>query len=532
MGLVEDALSLGWQHHRGGNLRQAEACYRQALQIDPHHVDALACLGTLCLRMGNHAEAEHLFERVLRISPGHLEVCNNLGIALVAQRKLEEAVTVLRQATALHPTQADLHGNLGNALRELGKENEAEASLRQALELNPVHVGSLGNLALLLQAQGRWEETVACRRRALTLKPGQAGDHHDLGHLHLQAAIHGPSGVDFRRHLELALACFDRAISLQPDHAEAHKSKGMILLMLGDWETGWPEYEWRWRCRDLRPRGFRQPAWDGSPLEGQTILLHAEQGFGDVIQFIRFAPLVRERGGQVVVECPGPLIPLLRDCAGVDRFIPAGSPLPDFAAHASLMSVPAILKTTASTLPAQVPYLRPDPERAQYWRRELSTREGLSIGIVWQGNPKHHNDRHRSIPLAQFEPLAYVDGVRLFSLQKEHGLDQLSSCRFPVTDVAGRLDESAGAFVETAAVMSGLDLIVTCDTASAHLAGALGLPVWVALPVTADWRWLLDREDSPWYPTMRLFRQDRLNNWEEVFRRMSQSSKLLGGRKR
>jgi hypothetical protein len=292
---------------------------------------------------------------------------------------------------------------------------------------------------------------------------------------------------------------------------------------MGDFERGWEEYEWRWKKAKVTPRDFPQPLWDSSALEGRTILIHTEQGLGDTLQFIRYVPLVKQRGGTVIVECPASLGQLLASCAGIDRLIASGAPLPPFDVHAPLLSLPRIFGTTLANVPAEVPYLSADPALVEYWRSELSSVAGIKIGIAWQGNPRFPADCMRSIPLTHFTPLAQVDGVRLFSLQKGTGSAQLAAVAsyLPVIDLADRLDETSGGFMDTAAVMKNLDLVVTSDTSIAHLAGALGVPVWVALALGGDWRFLVGREDSPWYPTMRLFRQTQMGDWDSVFERIA-----------
>jgi hypothetical protein len=264
---------------------------------------------------------------------------------------------------------------------------------------------------------------------------------------------------------------------------------------------------------------FQRSLWDGRPLEGKTLLLHAEQGLGDTIQFLRYAALARQRGARVVVGCPKPLLPIVRTCRFIDQLVDEITPAMDFDVHCPLMSVPGLLKTTLENIPADVPYLFAAPDLVKQWRESLGGLEGFKIGIVWRGGPAHPNDRARSIPLSCFEPLAALPGVRLFSLQKGTGAEQLQDMagRFPITEVGSRLED----FMDTAAVLANLDLLITCDTAIAHLAGALGVPVWVGLPLVPDWRWLLDRGDSPWYPTMRLFRQKEPGDWAGVFEQIS-----------
>ena len=283
------------------------------------------------------------------------------------------------------------------------------------------------------------------------------------------------------------------------------------------------------KCKDFALRGLPGQVWDGSPLGERTILLYAEQGFGDTIQFIRYAPLVKQLGGTVLVECQASLVRLFGRTEGIDRLIGQGSPLPAYDVQASLLSLPAILRTTSSTIPAGVPYVIPDDRLVEQWRQELNAVPGFRIGICWQGNAEHKRDRFRSMPLCEFEPLARLDGVQLISLQKGQGTEPLSALggRFSVIDWTSRLDD----FMDTAALMKSLDLIITADTANAHLAGAIGVPVWVVLPFAPDWRWQLDREDSPWYPTMRLFRPREPAKWGKVFQRVaSELEKLVKSR--
>jgi hypothetical protein len=269
----------------------------------------------------------------------------------------------------------------------------------------------------------------------------------------------------------------------------------------------------------LTPRHFRQPMWNGESLGGKTILLYAEQGLGDTIQFVRYASIVKQHGGTVVVECQKPLVGLLEGCPGVDQLVAQGDDLPAFDVQAPLLSVPGILGTSVETIPARAPYLFAKAARVEPWRERLI--DGFKIGIAWQGNPAFRGDPFRSIPLRCFAPLAEIPGVCLVSLQKGAGTEQLAEVRdlFPVIELGSRLDD----FLDTAAVMGHLDLVITSDTAPAHLAGALGVPVWVALSFAPDWRWLLDRCDSPWYPTMRLFRQRELGNWDGVFQEIKEA---------
>ncbi|MGZ5983257.1 MAG: tetratricopeptide repeat protein, partial [Isosphaeraceae bacterium] len=364
------------------------------------------------------------------------------------------------------------------------------------------------NLGNALQDQGRFEEAITAYRQALHFRPG-----------YVEALKHLGNAQRALGRLTEAIACYDEGLRHAPDHALLHMSRAMVWLQMGDFARGWPECEWRLRGQDLLIHRLPQPVWDGSELGGRTILLVAEQGLGDTIQFIRYAPLVARRGGRVVVSCARMLGQILATCPGVDQVIIEGDPLPEFACHAPVMSLPAILGTTLQTIPVEVPYLAADPSLVARWRDALDGIDEFKVGVVWQGNPVHTKDRERSFRLAQLEPVARVPGVRLFSLQKYFGLDQIEavSDRFHVTGLGHRLDD----FVDTAAVMRNLDLVISADSSPAHLAGALGVPVWMPLPYISDWRWMTDRDDTPWYPTMRLFRQRRFGDWDELFARLA-----------
>jgi hypothetical protein len=337
-----------------------------------------------------------------------------------------------------------------------------------------------------------------------------------------------------------------------------------LRLLLGDFEHGWTDFDLRLTQPGIDRHDFVQPLWDGSALKGRTILLYAEQGLGDTLQFIRYAPLVKQGDATVIVECQPNLVPLLRSFAGIDHLLARGSTPPPFDVHAPLLSVPVIFRTSLETIPQTVPYLRANSHLVEQWRRELRMCDVRSvtfdvrspasnpahrtsyvalpfkIGIAWQGNPAYRDDCQRSIPLVHFERLSKVNGVRLISLQRGPGAEQLPvvSCQLSdnrqlttdnsfVLDLATRLDEKSGAFMDTASLMMSLDLVISSDTAVGHLAGALGVPVWVALPLVPDWRWRLEREESQWYPTMRLFRQTRRGQWVDVFDRIAEQLHAL-----
>ena len=386
---------------------------------------------------------------------------------------------LIAQAVQLRPRYPEAHNNLGNTLRNLGRFDESLLCYRKAIELNPESADAYNNLGLSYADQGRLDEAV----------------------------------VSYTQCLELC-----------PDHVDAHINRALTWLRKGDYAQGWAEYEWRWKKRPLTDRPLMMPQWNGFPLAGRRIVLFAEQGLGDTIQFVRFCQVLKRQGaGAVILECPERLVKVLSRTPGIDHLVLPGEPLPDYDVYCPLMNLPGLTATSVESIPSEVPYVFADPDLVEHWRRELAGVAEIKVGISWQGNPRHRDDRRRSIPLASFEPLARIPGVRLFSIQQIHGLDQLQALegKFPLTDLGPRLNLTTGPFMDTAAVMMNLDVTITCDSAPAHLAGALGAPVWMAIANAPDWRWLTDREDTPWYPTMRIFRQSERMVWSSVFERMA-----------
>ena len=518
-----------------GRLADAEATCREILARDEAHAGAWHLLAIIALRSGDAEAAAKHAERAVALAPQRADCRHTLGFVLKVLRRDAKAEAAFRQAVALDPSFVETHYQLGNLLREAQRPAEAEASYRAVLSLQPDHHQAHNNLGAALGELGRFEEAAEHFRRATELKPDYAESHANLGHA--LRAIGRPeyAEVACRRalaiapgfataHLNLGLALQDlgkldeslaefRAAEVaQPDYAKAIASEAIVLLQRGDLAAGWEKYEARWRIGDLPPRNFEQPQWRGEPLAGRTILLHAEQGFGDAIQFLRYVPLVAARGGKVVVEVRKPLIPLTARIAGID-VVARGERLPPFDVQCPLMSLPLAFATTLDTIPATIPYLTPAPERAAYWRNRIDVASGLKVGLVWAGSTVHRNDRHRSIPFDALSSLLTVEGTRWFSLQVGPRAADLAARKgLTVADLAPEL----GDFGETAAVIAALDLVITADTAVAHLAGALGKPAWVMLSFASDWRWMVGRDDSPWYPSMRLFRQPHLGDWASV----------------
>lgn len=461
---------------------------------------------------GRWAEAETLYRALLRQSPTDVDALYNLGLTLQLQNKLEDAVITYRQAIALQPEHARSYMNLGAALQDLGRLEEAVAALRKTVALEP-NGKSLVNISGLLQQLDRWDEGLAAGREAIALDPRDPTAHYNVG-----------SALVSLGRIDDAIQELRQAIALRPDFPEGHFTLAQCLLMTGQFAPGWDEYEWRWKLGEYAwAKVYRDSPvklWNGEPLAGRSILIHAEQGLGDTIQFIRYLPRVVALAAKVVLVVHPQLRHLLRDVEGVTLMgLDERQPLCDF--YCPLLSLPRLFATRVDSIPAPIPYLRADPAAIAHWQARLG--DGLKVGIAWQGKPGTVVDRGRSVDVASFAPLARIPGVRLISLQKNQGTEQLAGLPpdMRIDTLGPDFDAGPAAFRDTAAVMTLVDLVITTDTSVAHLAGALGRPTWVVLKFAADWRWLRQTERSPWYPTMRLFRQAATGAWNPVFERVA-----------
>jgi tetratricopeptide (TPR) repeat protein len=488
---------------------EALASYDQALAIKPRYAEALNNRGSVLGRLTRHEEALTSYERALKIKPDYAEALYNQGNALRALDRDEEALKSYERVLAIRPDHAQAHNNRGNALQKLGRHQEALASYERAFALKPDFVEALSNRGNALQSLGRIREALESYARALALKPDYA-----------EALYNQGNGlVMLGRHRE-ALESYAWALAIKPDHAEAQWNQGLARLRLGDFHDGWKQYEWRWQRPDgAQQRSFAQPLWSGQQsLQGKTILLHAEQGLGDSIQFVRYAALVARRGAKVILEVQRTLKDLLARVEGVSGIVGRGEELPAFDLHCPLLSLPLAFNTELGSILASVPYVTAADDRIEIWNARLPPRKGLRVGIAWSGNAKHKDDRNRSIALSRLAPLFDAPGVQFVSLQKDVRDGEAEALR----NILGLLDLGPDLkdFADTAAVMSLLDLVISVDTSTAHLAGAMGKPIFILLPFSPDWRWLLEREDSPWYPTARLFRQPKIGDWESVIERV------------
>lgn len=432
------------------------------------------------------------------------------GWQIHQQKDFRQAEQIYRSVLDEAPQSGNAWCYLGIALHDQRRYTDAVAAYRQALELQPHFPIALNNLGNSLRYIDRYEEADRCFERALELKPDYLNAYKNRGTLHVWTG-----------NLDRGQTYYEKALAINPQEAELHRNLGVIYLLKGDFDKGWREYRWRWRVGDLHRSNLNVPVWDGNDLAGKSILLTAEQGLGDTLHFVRMANLLQARGATTIVHCQAPLLTLLQTADGLGTVFPNNIPWQQpVDRQCSLLDAADLLGINAENIPDQVPYLRAAPQLQHYWQQRFPPSAGtFRIGIAWQGNPDHQADAYRSLPLACFEPLATIPNVELVSLQRSAGTEQIDQWHGarPLTQLPTDVDQSSGAFMDTAAIMRILDLVITSDTAIAHLAGALGIPTWIALGYVPDWRWLLERDDSPWYPSVRLFRQPSMGDWSSVF---------------
>jgi len=498
--------ALGKMLVAAGQVEEGIGCFRRALAIRRNFPEGHFQLGCLLAEQGKFDHAVAAFGEAVRLKPDYTDAWSSLGTAWKDLGKLDDAAGAYREALRLNPDSAEDHNNLGNVLNGQGKTEEAIFEYREAIRLRPDVALVHYNLGIALGQQSKPDDAIAAYREALRINPDYAEAYNNLGLALLQ-----------RNELAEATKSFSNAIRLKPDFGEAHWGLSWALLLGGDYENGWREFEWRWESSAYQgtKRPFPQAQWDGGDLNGQRIILHAEQGLGDTIQFARYVPLVSARGGKVILECSASLVPLFRNMPGLEEIIPSGKRPPPFDVVCSLLSLPLKFGTKLATIPASIPYLRADPVHTEAWSRKLPADPiRRRIGLVWAGNPDNKNDRLRSIPLRYFAPLANVKNARFYSLQIGPAANKISNSPpgLELIDFTGDLHD----FADTAAMVANLDLVISVDTSVAHLSGALAVPTWLLVPHAPDWRWMLDRDDSPWYPTMRLFRQSRPDDWGPV----------------
>ncbi|MBV9112074.1 MAG: glycosyltransferase family protein [Hyphomicrobiales bacterium] len=493
---LPQVLALAEQHRQAGRLQAAEELCRQILNTVPGHAETLHLLGIIAHQAGNIRVALDLLRQAIA-ADGRVPLYHcNLGEMCRLAGRLDEALAAGRQALALRPAYPEALNNLGIAHYDRGEYAEAITHYRRAIEVVPSYAEAHSNLGNALRALRRLDEAIPAYARALALKPGFA-----------DALSNRALTFHLLARFDEAVADFRRAIAAQPLHGNAHTGLAMNHLLQGRFAEGFVEYEWRWRSSELPSRPPMVAPWRGEDTRGKRLLIHAEQGFGDTVHFCRYLPLLRERGATLVLNTQGPLRSLIAEAMPWLEITADGEDLPVTDAQCPLLSLPHLLGTTLDTIPATIPYLHAKPDDTRRFAALVGKEPELKVGIVWAGSTKHLNDIDRTVALVTLAPILSVEGVRFFSLQI--GARKGDILPDHVTDLAPELTD----FAQTAGALAALDLLISVDTAPAHLAGAMGKPVWLLLPFVPDWRWLLEREDSPWYPTLRLFRQKTRGDW-------------------
>lgn len=508
-----------------GNLREAANAFRRVIDLVPTSFEAHYNLGNALHDLKQYDDAIALFKAVICLKPDFADAYNNLGNALRDSARFEEAVSAFYRGSELQPNSADIHNNLGAAFSDLGRFDDAIVAFRNAVDLQPDFAAAYYNLGNSLKDNGQLDEAVAVFHQCIALRPDFEDAYTNLG-----AAFYELGRSDD------GIVAYERAIHIKPNCPNANFSLANMLLLKGAFLEGWMKYEWRFNGDKpvIMPREFSKPVWTGDNLAGKTILLYGEQGLGDQIQFSRYASLLASGGARVILETTPELTRLLRTVPGVAQVIAMGDDLPNYDYHLSMMSAPYRCATTLDTIPLNIPYVSADATQAKSWLDRLTCFKGIKVGLVWAGAPRLHHrtshaiDRRRSMTLAQMTPLLDLPGVTFISLQKGAASAQLDTFTAAVRphDWMGQMND----YADTAALVANLDLVITVDTSVAHLAGALGKPVWILSRFDGCWRWLLDRDDSPWYPTARLFRQPAPGDWETVIEKIGCELRRLAKR--
>ena len=507
---ADEQLASALAYFRGGRYDKAETIYKKILKKDAENIGALHMLGLLAQKNGRPERAIQLLIKAAKFDPRRPEILCDLGNTFKTLVRHKDAIKAHRMVLTMLPNSPEAHSNLGSAYKAAGKAGKAVICLESALKMRPKDVELKYNLGNGLVASERYEEAEETLRQVVYEKPD-----------HIRAQINLCVALKEQGRYDAAIRRHQKAIAAVPDSADAHWNHGLTLLAMGNFADGWDEYEWRTLLPSFAMQAMDRPQWTGEILDGRTLLVHAEQGLGDTLQFVRYLSFLHETDGDVVFACPDRLIPLIQGFAADIRVVPLDKKVPHDI-QTPLMSLPRLFHEALPFKPKGGSYLGPDANRITHWADQLGAGPAHRIGISWQGSTGYENDGRRSIPLLNFEPLARMDGVELVSLQQGEGSEQIAEMpwRDRITDLTADMDED-GAFTDTLAVMASLDLVVTSDTAIAHLAGAAGIPVFLALCHLPDWRWGLKGQSSPWYSSMRLFRQENAGDWTDVFDRIS-----------
>jgi tetratricopeptide (TPR) repeat protein len=572
---IAEALAIGIQRHQAGDLSGADQAYRAILKVQPQHADALHLLGLLQQQAGNTPAALELIQRAIQISPqshyfsnlgkiydnlkqlpaaiecykrylaaspSDVPILTNLSICLMQMQRFDEAMPVLERVLQLQPQHADAWANMAILWRAQDDAAKAIACAERAVQLDPQNADNLSNLGTMYRKVKDYRRAKECHEAALKIRPGHAiylsnlgnvyddlCDHHTAEKVLNLALKSDPQNYEAQYNLanvqrnlgrhDEAMQRYQQLLQRNPNHAEVHTSHAVLLLYQHEYAAGWQEFEWRWKL--AKPRNFSQPWWNGESLANKTILLWSEQGLGDTLHFVRYIPLLKAQGARVALSCQAALHPLLKNFPGVDALLAEDETLQQFDYHLPLMSLPRVMQTDRHSIPCSIPYLTADPERVATWRERLKNIAGFRVGIVWQGFKDYMSDQLRSFPLQQYAPLADIPNVQLISLQFGYGAEQLRDPKrtFPVHEL-GPVDQE-GAFLDTAAILKNIDLLVSSDTSIVHLAGAMGVPTLLALNLSPNWRWPEGETNSTWYPSIQLFKQTTAGDWPSVVARIA-----------
>ena len=505
--------------HRGvkffnlGNMEAAIAAYLEALEINPNDGDTYYKLGRALAQQDNFEIAVKCYRQAIRIKPNDVEIHFQLANALKHLEKNEEAIDAYLNVIALQPMHPQAYNNMAVAEHALGRYDDAVMHYQKALEIDSNAADIHSNLGKVYKDMDLPEKAAACYRKAIEFKPDFTEAHIELGNvLYAQCK------------LKEAISAYDKSVMISPEHPVAHWDRSLALLLNGNYDEGWQEFEWRLQIAQSGAKwmsAFEKKVWDGSCFDGKRIFICSEQGLGDTLQFVRFLPMVKAMGGTVILGVNHPLLPLLSGLNGIDELVEISEnqlPEIEFDLFCPILSLPRIFKTSLATLPADIPYLYTPSDKASYWYKRLDN-DDFKVGIVWKGSPLHANDRNRSCEIEQFLPLARITGVKLYSLQKGPAAEDLKkiSADYDIKDLGADLKD----FADTAGLISNLNLIISVDTAVVHLAGGMGVPVWTLLPFAPDWRWQLNKAVTPWYPSMQLFRQTQQGDWHNVFEKVA-----------
>jgi tetratricopeptide (TPR) repeat protein len=511
---IEACNNLGNALKNKGETERALDYYTKAIVLNPDYIPVINNLANLLKKLGRTDEAVIHYKKAISLDPGVSETYFNLADALKDLDMFDDAIEQYRQAISIRPDFAEAYSDLGNILKKIKKYDEAIENYRKAISLKPDFAEAYNNLSDTYRVLGKFSESVDLGLKAIQVKPDFESAYVNLGNIYLAQGNYNAS-----------IEQYQKAIEIRPNYPDAHYNMGLLLLLMGEFEEGWKEYGWRFKSKEIADQiGYRDlgiPVWNGTPLNGRTILIMSEQGFGDQIQFARYIPLIKEMGGRVLFECHKELMPLFESFEGIDRLLekPYNSDSGENTdVCVQLLNLPGIFGAKLDNMLADVPYLKADPGSADKWESRFN-RASIKIGIVWAGNPKHSNEGNRSCKLSDFTLLSSIPDVELFSLQKD-GMNGNYESHLSAMKVID-LGKEIGDFNDTASIIEKLDLVISVDTSVAHLAGSLGRPVWTLLPFIPDWRWMLDREDTPWYPTMKLFRQREPGDWEDVLNRVT-----------